>query len=116
MGNPVPGVGASMKTYAAPRFSVGSRVTVLDLQKPGHIRTPDYVVGRTGVVIQFCGLFLNPEELSIGNVGGPAIPLYRVRFERHHLWSDETGLCKQVAVCIELYEHWLDQAKPENGD
>jgi hypothetical protein len=112
----VPGVSALTSNYTEPRFSVGSRVTVLDLQKSGHIRTPDYVIGRTGVVIQLCGVFLNPEDLSLGNAGGPAISLYRVKFERNVLWPEDSGLSREVAVCIEIYEHWLGEAKQENGD
>ena len=35
-----------------PRFIVGQRVRVVDLGKLGHVRTPDYILDRTGVVIQ----------------------------------------------------------------
>jgi nitrile hydratase len=89
-----------------PRFRAGDRVVVLDLEKTGHIRTPFYVRGHCGTIIQFCGAFLNPEQLSLGNVGGPVVPLYRVGFSLTGLWADYDGNPSDT-LCIELYDHWL---------
>jgi hypothetical protein len=92
-----------------PRFSCGDAVRVLSLGKPGHIRTPDYILGQVGEVIQFCGCFLNPEDLSIGRTSGPVVALYRVRFALRAIW-DEPQHHPDDALCIEIYEHWLTQA------
>ncbi|MFD1703303.1 SH3-like domain-containing protein [Methylopila henanensis] len=94
-----------------PRFDAGDRVLVLDLGKPGHIRTPFYIRGRTGIVLHRCGAFLNPEDLSIGNVGGPVVPLYRVGFPMVELWPDYRGPAADM-LCIEIYDHWLAPAAP----
>lgn len=94
-----------------PLHAVGERVTVVDLAKPGHVRTPDYILGHTGEVVQFCGLFLNPEDLSVGRTGGPVVPLYRVRFRMDQLWPGETHHHSDDMLCIEVYGHWLRAAE-----
>lgn len=89
------------------RFNVGDKAVVVNLQKPGHVRTPDYLIGHTGEVIQFCGYFLNPEDLSIGITSGPVIPLYRLKFSMGALWPEEPRHPDDV-LCIEIYDHWLE--------
>lgn len=93
-----------------PRFDVGDRVRVRSLDKPGHVRTPDYVLGHVGEVIQRCGLFLNPEDLSIGITHGPVVALYRVRFAMTDLWGGPARHPGDT-LCIELYDHWLERAE-----
>jgi len=95
-----------------PRFAPGDRVTVLDLDKPGHVRIPRYVRGHSGVVEQFCGAFLNPEDLSVGRVDGPVVCLYRVCFEQPALWADYAGSPGDL-LHIEIYEHWLETGVSE---
>ncbi|RTL72900.1 MAG: nitrile hydratase subunit beta [Hyphomicrobiales bacterium] len=92
------------------RFKVGDRVTVLELNKAGHIRTPFYVRHKTGVVVQDCGLFLNPEDLAVGITSGPVVKLYRVQFQQRDLWPDYKG-APQDTLCIEIYDHWLEAAR-----
>lgn len=92
-----------------PRFGVGDPVTVLDLGKSGHVRIPRYIRGRTGTVEQYCGSFLNPEELAVGRSDGRIVPLYRVRFDQHHVWPDYAGAAGDC-LHIEIYEHWLAPA------
>jgi hypothetical protein len=92
-----------------PRFDKGQSVTVLDLGKSGHIRTPFYIRGHVGTVLHRCGSFLNPEDLSVGIVAGPVVPLYRVGFMLNRLWSDYKGSASDM-LCIEIYDHWLKAA------
>ena len=47
-----------------PQFAPGQTVTVRPGAAPGHIRTPWYLRGKTGVVERICGAFGNPEELA----------------------------------------------------
>ena len=95
------------RTSALPvRFGPGAVVEVLDLPISGHIRTPRYVRHRRGEVVQFCGCFLNPEQLSVGDTSGPAVPLYRVRFRMKDLWPEHLG-DDADSLCIEIYDHWL---------
>ncbi|MEO1307088.1 MAG: SH3-like domain-containing protein [Pseudomonadota bacterium] len=91
------------------RFQVGDRVEVIDLGKPGHVRIPMYIRCKTGTVAQFCGRYLNPEDLAIGKTGGPAIDLYRVSFAQTDLWPEDDHPPGDSLV-IEIYDHWLAPA------
>ncbi|HEX2228392.1 MAG TPA: SH3-like domain-containing protein, partial [Candidatus Binatia bacterium] len=53
------------------KFKRGERVKVRFEDRPGHIRTPWYIRGKTGWVEQIHGEFLNPESLGHGGNGLP---------------------------------------------
>ena len=91
------------------RFAPGARVQVRRAYPPGHLRTPYYIRGKTGVVERLCGAFRNPEELAFGRGGEPAQPLYRVRFAQREVWPDYAGQSDDT-LDVELYEHWLEPA------
>jgi nitrile hydratase subunit beta len=92
------------------RFQPGDPVEVLDLQKEGHVRTPGYVRRKCGTIHQFCGYFLNPEALSIGDASGPLFPLYRVGFPLNELWPQDPASASNDMLFIEIYDHWLAPA------
>ena len=94
-------------TVGTPRFSAGERVRVRKVDSPGHIRTPHYVRGKSGVVERFVGWFRNPEELAYGRSGMPLKALYRVRFAQSQVWADYSG-APHDTLDIDLYEHWLE--------
>jgi hypothetical protein len=94
----------------SPRFAVGDRVRVVNLAKTGHVRTPDYIIGCNGEIIQFCGLFLHPEDLSVGITQGPVVALYRVKFAMSEVWKDSQRHPADV-LCIEIYDNWLSEAE-----
>jgi nitrile hydratase len=89
------------------RFRPGERVKVRRAFPPGHIRTPFYARGATGVVERLCGSFANPEELAFNRPGLPKQPLYRVRFQQTELWPDYQGPAGDT-IEIEIYQHWLE--------
>jgi nitrile hydratase len=90
------------------QFSVGDPVYVRAAYPPGHVRTPYYCRGKSGVIVRFCGEFRNPEELAYGKYEGPVSPMYRVRFQQNDLWDNYSG-SPDDHVEIEIYEHWLEQ-------
>ena len=92
-----------------PAFASGQQVRVRKVDAPGHIRTPHYIRGRTGVIERFVGYFRNPEELAYGRSGRPLRALYRVRFVQSTVWSDYRGAAADT-LDIDLYEHWLQPA------
>ncbi len=92
------------------RLQIGDRVVVRTGATPGHIRTPRYVQGKTGVVERVCGAFANPEELAYGRAGLPARTLYRVRFRQTELWPGYRE-SREDTLDVELYEHWLRPAE-----
>ena len=46
------------------RFEPGVHVRVRSDEKPGHVRTPDYVKCKTGRIEGIQGTFRNPESLA----------------------------------------------------
>lgn len=103
------GGGTGAGRSARPAFSLGDDVTVRDLDLPGHVRTPHYVRRRPGRIVQYCGLYLNPEDLAVGRTDGPAVHLYRVVFEQSVLWPEDSQPDGDRLV-TEIYEHWLEKA------
>ena len=94
-----------------PCFRPGDAVHVRYADPPGHIRTPWYIRGRSGVIERLCGNYGNPEELAFNRSGLPQQPLYRVRFRQRDLWPDYSGTA-QDTVEVEVYQHWLEPGGP----
>lgn len=84
------------------------RVTVKSLMPPGHVRTPHYLRGKTGVIERNLGAFPNPENLAYGQPA-PARALVRVRFTMADIWGPETENPHDT-LDAEIYEHWLEPA------
>ncbi|OFZ84061.1 MAG: nitrile hydratase [Betaproteobacteria bacterium RBG_16_66_20] len=89
------------------RFRPGERVRVRKVYPLGHIRTPFYIRGRSGVVERLCGAFGNPEELAQMRSGEPKQPLYRVRFLQTEVWPGYRGN-PEDALEVEIFQHWLE--------
>jgi len=91
------------------RYALGEKVRIVDLGKPGHVRTPAYIRGKVGTIDHDCGDFENPEERAYGRVGRPRIPLYRVRVMQKDIWPAYQGPGADSLV-LEIYDHWLAPA------
>jgi nitrile hydratase len=92
-----------------PTFAVGARVVVRRAFAPGHVRTPYYIRGKSGVIERILDTFPNPEERAYGRDGLPAKWLYRVRFLQREVWPDYRG-GPDDTVDLEIFEHWLEPA------
>jgi len=95
---------------SAAALSPGTRVLVREDYPPGHVRTPVYVRGRTGVITRKIGDFCNPETLALGRDGLPLKALFEVKFRQKNLWPNYAG-DEDDALLIDLYEHWLSKVK-----
>ena len=93
----------------AARFRPGDRVKVRWADAPGHVRTPWYIRGHTGVIERLCGAYPNPEELAYARSGLPAQPLYRVRFAQSQVWPNYAG-SPTDSIDIEIFQQWLEPA------
>jgi nitrile hydratase len=88
-------------------FATGEIVRIRDIGKAGHVRTPQYVRNKVGLIDSYVGLFENPEERAYGHIGSEPIPLYRVRLKQNDLWPDYVGSDCDTLV-LEIYDHWLE--------
>ncbi len=98
-----------MARGAVTRFGPGDAVRVVPLGKAGHVRIPYYVRGQEGRIEHYCGTYLNPEDLAVGDTSGQAVDLYRVAFPQTRLWPNENHAGSDRLV-IEIYDHWLAPA------
>ena len=89
------------------RFKPGEKVRVRKAYPLGHIRTPYYIRGHSGVIERLCGSFGNPEELAQMRSGEPKQPLYRVRFLQNEVWPEYRGN-PEDALEVEIFQHWLE--------
>jgi hypothetical protein len=88
-------------------YEPGDRVRVVPAEKPGHVRTPSYLKGKSGWVETVIGPFPNPEDLAYGLSGRPEKNLYKVGFKQEDLWDDYEGPAEDV-LYADVYEHWLE--------
>ena len=91
----------------APRFAVGDRARASLIGKPGHTRLPQYVRGHFGVVVQFHGAHVVPDENAQGRP--VAEPLYTVAFELAELFTEQRG--SRDTVHLDLWERYLEPIK-----
>jgi nitrile hydratase subunit beta len=89
------------------RFAEGDRVLVKPQYPLGHVRTPAYLRGKTGVVTARHGRYRNPEQLAYGRDGEPRVALYEVTFQMGELFS---GAPARDTVTADIFEHWLEPA------
>lgn len=90
-------------------LSPGTRIVVREHYPPGHVRTPVYVRGQSGVITRKIGDFGNPETLALGQDGLPLKALYEVKFKQKDLWPDYAG-ADDDSLLIDLYENWISKA------
>ncbi len=75
---------------------------------PGHVRTPFYLRGKTGVVERTLGSFPNPEALAYGHKAEDQT-LYRLRFTMAEIWG-AAAENPDDTLDAEIYAHWLEPA------
>ena len=96
----------------SPRFEPGDPIRISGEYQAGHVRTPDYIKGKPGVVYARLGEYRNPESLAHGGDGLPEKPLYKVGFQQTDLWNDYSG-SPDDTLYIDIFEHWLEPAREE---
>ncbi|MCP1673410.1 nitrile hydratase [Natronocella acetinitrilica] len=84
----------------------GAHVTVRTDPAEAHCRTPTYLRGKQGVVMELLGVYRNPSQLAFNKPGLPRRRLYRVLFSKQTLWP-QTPEVGADSVVADLYEHWL---------
>ncbi len=102
---------SAVATRRPPRFVVGDAVKIGDCNAVGHCRTPWYVRGKPGVVVEIHGAFRDPERLAYHRPGLPALVLYKVRVRQKDLWPKYKGPASDH-LDVDIYEPWLLPAVP----
>jgi nitrile hydratase len=91
-------------------FTPGTQVRVKndwpETRGPVHIRTPHYLRGQSGTVVDWLGDFPNPEGLAFARPPAQRA-LYHVRFDQPGVWQEGRA---GDELLVEIYEHWLEPA------
>jgi nitrile hydratase len=98
-------------------FQPGEKVRVKPYQqhiawRRPHIRTPGYIYGVHGKVVDVCGQFDDPSFLAFG-LEAPKVWLYRIEVSMADLWPEQSS--SKDTVSVEIYEHWLEPSKQNSG-
>jgi nitrile hydratase subunit beta len=96
------------------RYAVGDAVTISACEAIGHCRTPWYVRGKSGIVVEIHGKFRDPERLAYHLPGMPALVLYKVRLKQKDLWPKYNGPASDH-LDVDIYEPWLAPADAARG-
>lgn len=90
-----------------PRFAVAEPVRVDARMRPGHIRTPVYLLGKRGRIFALQGAYQHAERLAYNDFG-PRVPLYLVAFDATEIWGEQVPQAERGhSVLVEIYEDWL---------
>ncbi|MBC6443647.1 MAG: nitrile hydratase subunit beta [Rhodobacteraceae bacterium] len=89
-------------------MNVGQRVRVKRMFPPGHIRTPGYLRGKTGVIERVVGPCENPEQRAY-MVPPDMKQNLRVRFTMAEIWGPGAENPNDT-LDAEIYDHWLEPA------
>lgn len=96
--------------YPEPHYQVGELVHVSSQTKPGHVRTPVYLLEKQGKIVDFRGMYLNPEDIAHFKSTVFRLPLYLVEFDLSEVWGQD---CPQRSrgdkTRVEIYEPWLSR-------
>jgi nitrile hydratase subunit beta len=89
-----------------PRFQAGDAIQVDTRPVVGHCRTPAYLRGKSGVIVETLGRYRDPERLAYHRPGYPAEVLYKVRFCQAEVWGRYAGPASDNLEA-DIYEGWL---------
>jgi nitrile hydratase len=90
-----------------PRFAVGHRVRMKNINPPTHTRLPRYTRGKTGIVEKIRGHFVFPDTNAHG-AGEEPQWCYNVRFSARELWGEDAD--PKISVSIDAFEPYLEGA------
>lgn len=88
-------------------YQIGQTVRLATFTPPGHIRTPWYLRGQTGVIERDLGETGDPEALAYGHKPTPRRHLYRVRFKMGAIWGDAAEN-PEDRLDAEIFDNWLE--------
>jgi Nitrile hydratase beta subunit, C-terminal len=91
------------------RYTPGDQVRIRAESPPGGNRTPHYIRGKTGVIVELRGSFTDPESPAIGRARPSPQPLYRMRLSASDVWPESPGAPGDT-LAVEISEDWLEPA------
>lgn len=100
------GASARVPAEVAPRFKVGEKVLVRNLNPTGHTRLPRYIRGKRGVIHSDWGSFIFPDTAAHGK-GHRGQHVYSVKFEARELWGPDASATD--VTYVDVWDDYLDR-------
>ena len=89
------------------KFSIDEEVRVLQNHPKGHTRAPRFIRGQHGLITQYRGSYLLPDDHSLPHPCKTPAHLYSVRFSAQDLWGVQIAEVNS-AVYVDVFEPYLD--------
>jgi Nitrile hydratase beta subunit len=99
------GASARVAKHVAPRFRVGDRVRVRNLNPSTHTRLPRYIRDKVGIVEFDYGVFAFPDTHAHGQGENPQ-HCYRVRFTARELWGPTAA--ERDTLRVDVFDDYID--------
>ena len=93
-----------MDIKSSPQFEIGDMVSVANVNSLGHTRLPRYVRGKRGVVHEYHGAHVFPDQNALGTRIGQH--LYSVYFTAAEIWGNVWEA--NFGVNVDLWEPYLE--------
>ena len=102
------GASTRRESDAQPKFAVGDRIRVRNMNPSGHTRCARYLRGKVGVVESVYDAFVFPDT-NANEEGENPQPVYNVRFDAVEVWgSGPDG--NRHTIRFDLWEPYLEAA------
>ena len=101
------GASSRIAQAIAPRFKIGNRILVRNINPPSHTRMPRYIRGKHGVIEIDHGVFIFPDTYAM-NQGEKPQHVYAVRFTSTELWGRESNPNDELLV--DVWDDYMDPA------
>ncbi len=101
------GASSRVDEAIAPRFKVGARIRVKNINPAGHTRMPRYIRGKVGTVERDHGVFVFPDTLVAIHDKKPQ-HVYCVRFAARELWGPD-GSATDVLM-VDVWDDYMESA------
>jgi len=94
---------ADLATDIPKLFNVGDKVTVKLFTNAGHTRAPQYIRGHSGVIKDYYGSHVLPDESAQGNRVGSH--LYNIAFNGAEIWGSKN----HATIHLDLWQDYLQK-------
>ncbi|MEM7546199.1 MAG: SH3-like domain-containing protein [Pseudomonadota bacterium] len=91
----------------APKFAVGDKVAIRNINPVTHTRLPRYVRGKRGVVDRDHGVFAFPDTSAHGEGEKPQ-HVYSVKFAFKELWGEDAA--DNMYLYIDMFDDYIEAA------
>ncbi len=101
------GASARVDAIVAPRFQVGAKIRMRNINPRGHTRMPRYLRGHVGTVERDHGVFVFPDAHAHGGGESPQ-HVYSVKFSAKEVWGREGG--EHDYIVVDVWDDYMDPA------